>query len=217
MTKTTFAHAACVGEGWYVPEQSSVEIWHPFVKMAPYRRGGDAAQVPVVPRQVMTEGTHLPMFASDSPQGTSSRLTKAALWCGLILTGVVTVFPFLNRSVLADHIRSGYPSYTSGEVNHAVDLYLVILATAGVVGIVGWLATIWAVRSGKGWIRWVAPVLLVGAIAFALTGLTVRDTSGDVGLAPMIGWLQMLPAWLAAQRSSCFGGDERHRPNQTTA
>ncbi len=134
------------------------------------------------------------MFASDSRRGTSSPLTLVVLWSGLILTGIATVFPFLNRGVMADHIRSGYPSYTNGEINHAVNLYLIILASAGAVGIVSWLATIWAVRSGKDWIRWVAPVLLLGAIAYALTGLTVRDTSGDVGLAPMIAWLQMLPS-----------------------
>ncbi|YCK41933.1 hypothetical protein ACNF49_50195 [Actinomadura sp. ATCC 39365] len=31
------------------------------------------------------------------------------------------------------------------------------------------------------------------ASCFALAGLTVRDTNGEVGLVPLLGWLQVLP------------------------
>lgn len=115
---------------------------------------------------------------------------------GMTLTAIATVVPFIDRvttAVMADHIREGYPAYEEGEIGNAVTVYLVILATIGVLGLAGWLASLWAVQRGKNWARWLATGLLVSAICLAIAGLTVRDTSGDIGLAPLMGWLLILP------------------------
>ena len=36
--------------------------------------------------------------------------------------------------------------------------------------------------------------MFVAGTAVALTALLTKDTSGEVGLAPLLGWLGMLPA-----------------------
>ncbi|MDV3221032.1 hypothetical protein [Intrasporangium sp.] len=130
---------------------------------------------------------------------TSARGTLAALWGGLALTVVATVYPFADRvrgDVLADHIRASYPAYAPDEIDSAVVAYLVILSVIGALGTISWLSMIWAVRAGKPWVRWVAPVIFAIALLLALAGLTVRDTSGDVGLAPSLAALQLLPCVL---------------------
>jgi hypothetical protein len=123
-------------------------------------------------------------------------MIEAILYIGLGLTLLATVFPFIDRAtttVLADHIRDGYPAYDSHDVSNAVTAWLVILTTIGVLGVAGWLVTARAVRAGKAWNRWLATGLLSLAFLLAVTGLTTRDTSGEVGLAPLLGWLQVLP------------------------
>lgn len=126
----------------------------------------------------------------------SDRTTLATIGAGAVLTVVAAVFPFVDQAtttVLGNHIRAGYPTYGSEEINAAVTAYLVILSLVGVLGLLGWLGTVWAVRAGKGWTRWLATGLFVAAACAALAALTVQDTSGDVGLAPLLGWLQVLP------------------------
>ncbi|NGP04814.1 hypothetical protein G6038_04800 [Rhodococcus sp. 14C212] len=68
-----------------------------------------------------------------------------------------------------------------------------ILSVVGGLGLISWLVTIRAVRADRGWIRWAAPVVFVAAAGITLAGLTVTDTSGEVGLAPLLGWLLVLP------------------------
>lgn len=128
-----------------------------------------------------------------------NRAVLAAIWGGLALTIVATVYPLADPAttdVLADHIRATYPAYDAGEVDAAVTAYLAILSTVGVLGILGWLGTMWAVRGRKGWARWAASGVWLAAVCFALAALTVKDTSGDVGLAPPLAWLQVLPCVL---------------------
>ncbi len=123
---------------------------------------------------------------------------KAQPWLllGMGLTILATVIPFIDRAtatVLADHIASGYPSYDSSEIDNAVTAWLAILSVVGIFGLVGWGSTHLALRKGKRSAPWLATGMLVIGIFVAISFLTVRDTSGDVGLAPMLGWLQLLP------------------------
>ncbi|TMR32987.1 hypothetical protein ETD85_21165 [Nonomuraea zeae] len=108
--------------------------------------------------------------------------------------------PLIDQGILADHIKAGYPAYEPGAISAAVTAYLVILSAVGGLGILGWLSVAWAARVGKRWAHPLAIGLLAAAVCFAIAALTVRDTSGDVGLAPLLGWLQVLPcaAGLAA-------------------
>ncbi|TDE38081.1 hypothetical protein E1295_34095 [Nonomuraea mesophila] len=68
------------------------------------------------------------------------------------------------------------------------------------MGLLGWLGTVWATRAGKGWARWLASGMLAVAACVAVSALTIQDINGEVGLAPLLGWLQVLPcvAGLAA-------------------
>ncbi len=116
----------------------------------------------------------------------------AAMGVGLVLTLVATIVPF-TTSALRDHIRAGYPDYTDARVDTAVSTWLIILTIIGVLGVAGWLWSIRIVTTRKRWARWAATGMFVLGTGVAVTNLLVRDTSGDTGLAPMLGWVGMLP------------------------
>lgn len=132
-----------------------------------------------------------------APRQTPARQpVPAVMWGGLVLTVVALVYPFIDRGtthVLSEHIRAGYPSYSAARIDQAVTSYLVISSIVGGLGVLGWLSTMWAARTGKRWAPLVASVVFLVALCLALAGLTVKDTSGDVGLAPLMAWLLFLP------------------------
>jgi hypothetical protein len=124
-----------------------------------------------------------------SPQ----RGALAALYAGLVLTAAVTVAAYLERSAIADHVREGYPGYGSGRVDDAVTAWLAILTVVGVLGAAGWLSTARLVGAGRAGARWVALTLFAAGTSVALAAAVTKDTSGEVGLAPQVGWLGLLP------------------------
>ena len=126
------------------------------------------------------------------------RAALAMMWAGLGLTVLAAVYPFLDRGLLADHVRAGYPGYPQPRIDAAVDTYLVVLSVVGALGVVAWLGTVWAVRSGKRWARSAATVAFVVGAGTALTGLLVHDTSGDTGLPPAVGWAGLAPCLAGA-------------------
>jgi uncharacterized BrkB/YihY/UPF0761 family membrane protein len=119
-----------------------------------------------------------------------------AMYVGLGLTLVALIFPFIDRSatqLLADHIQGGYPSYSPSQIDTAATVYLTILSVVGALGVACWLLMIWAARTSKRWTRWAAAAIFVAAVSVALSGLMITDTSGEVGLAPILGWFLTLP------------------------
>jgi hypothetical protein len=125
-----------------------------------------------------------------------ARTVVAAIWTGLAATVLATTAPYLLRNganSLAGHIRAGYPSYWTARVDTAVHVYLAYLTGVNVLGVAGWLAMLWAVRAGKPWRFWAALTIFGGATAVALFDLLVKDTSGDTGLPPALGWLELVP------------------------
>jgi hypothetical protein len=58
----------------------------------------------------------------------------------------------------------------------------------------GWIIAICAVQAHRPWARPVATVLFAAGLVTALTALLTRDTSGDVGLAPLLGGIGLLPS-----------------------
>jgi hypothetical protein len=116
-----------------------------------------------------------------------------ASYAGLALTVAATILPFLTRDALADHIARGYPAYSAAETDEAVATWLVGLTVVGVLGAAGWLWTIWTLKARKPWARWSATLLLATATGIALAGLTVKDTSGELGLAPALAWAGLVP------------------------
>ncbi|WP_420880674.1 hypothetical protein [Rhodococcus sp. (in: high G+C Gram-positive bacteria)] len=125
---------------------------------------------------------------------TDHRHVTTVMYTGLVLTVIAAIAPYIADSVLADHIRAGYPTYSPAEIDSAVTAYLVILSVVGVLGIAGWTWTMWAVKAGKPWARWATAAMFVIGTSVALTGLLVQDTSGDTGLAPLLGWIGLAPS-----------------------
>jgi len=113
------------------------------------------------------------------------------LTAGAAATVVVAALPFIAsfRAVLAAHVAAGYPAYSPEAIDAAVAAYTGILVTVGAIGLVGWIASAWAAYRDSRIARPLMAVLLALGLVVAVTGLTMRDTSGDVGLAPMFGWM----------------------------
>ncbi|MFI6178113.1 hypothetical protein ACIA8R_21455 [Nonomuraea sp. NPDC051191] len=122
-----------------------------------------------------------------------SRGALALLYGGAALTLLVTLFVFAYRSGLAEHLRTGYPGLAPAKIDEGVTAYTVILVVMGALGLLGWLVTVLGARAGKGWARWLGSGLFVVALCLVLAALTVRDTNGEVGLVPLLGWSQVLP------------------------
>lgn len=126
-----------------------------------------------------------------------SRSALAALYVGLVLTVISLLVLYADRAgpnTLAEHVRSGYPDYGPERIDEAVTAYLIVLSLIGACAVVGWLVAIRATWAGKQWARWLVPGLFAVGTSVALFMLLVRDTSGDPGLAPLHGWIGMLPS-----------------------
>ncbi|WP_433353312.1 hypothetical protein ACQP25_08275 [Microtetraspora malaysiensis] len=120
-----------------------------------------------------------------------------AMYAGLGLTVVAMIVPWIDRAtgnVLAGHIRAGYPSYSQERIDTAAMTWLVCLSVVGALGIICWFFAIWAVRAGKRWGRSVATLVFALGVSIALFTLLVRDNSGDTGLPPLLGWVEMVPS-----------------------
>jgi hypothetical protein len=124
------------------------------------------------------------------------KATLTTLYAGAVLTAVAAAAPVVDRltgQVLAAHIRHGYPTYSDHRVDVAVTTWLVLLAAVGVVGLASWALTIWAVSTGRAWGRLVATIAFAAGTTVALSALLTKDTSGEVGLEPLLGWIGLLP------------------------
>ena len=119
-----------------------------------------------------------------------------AMYAGVALTVVAIIVPYVDHAtanVLADHIRAGYPTYTQARIDTAVTTYLVYVSIIGALGVICWFWTIRAVNAGKRWAREAATAMFVLGTGIALFDLLVKDTSGDTGLPPLLGWIGLLP------------------------
>jgi hypothetical protein len=137
------------------------------------------------------------MTTTISTSAPARRSTVVAMYAGLALTVVALGVPYVDHAtgnVLADHIRAGYPTYTEARIDRAVTTYLIYLTVVGGLGILGWLWTVRSVKAGKRWARAGATALFVLGTGVALTDLLIKDTSGDTGLPPLLGWIGMLPS-----------------------
>lgn len=124
------------------------------------------------------------------------RSVSGALYAGLGLTVVAMIVLYVDQAtanVLAAHIRTGYPTYTQARIDSAVTIYLGYLSVVGALGIICWLWTVRAVRTGKRWARGTATTMFALGTGIALTDLLIKDTSGDTGLPPLLGWAGILP------------------------
>ena len=124
------------------------------------------------------------------------RSAIGAMYAGLGLTLAAMIVAYVDHAtgnVLASHIRAGYPTYTQVRIDTAVTTYLVYLSVVGALGIICWLAAIRAVKAGKRWARGAATAMFALGTGIAVIDLLIKDTSGDTGLPPLLGWAGMLP------------------------
>ncbi|MEU5642189.1 hypothetical protein [Streptomyces milbemycinicus] len=71
--------------------------------------------------------------------------------------------------------------------------YLVVLSAIGAFGVIAWLGTAWAVKEGNRWARPAATLMFVLGTSVGQTGLLTKDTSGETGLPPALGWAAIAP------------------------
>ena len=127
---------------------------------------------------------------------TSTRPVVATMYAGLTLTVLAAIAPYIDRATsdtLGDHIRAGYPAYSQARIGTAETTYLVYLSAVGILGVAGWLWSAHALNTGRRWARTAATALFVLGTGVALTDLLIRDTSGQTGLPPLLGWVGVLP------------------------
>ena len=118
------------------------------------------------------------------------------MYVGVALTVVAMIVPYIDHAtanVLADHIRAGYPTYSQARIDIAVTTYLVYVSIIGALAVICWLWTIRAINARKRWARGAATAMFALGTGIALFDLLVKDTSGDTGLPPLLGWIGMLP------------------------
>lgn len=135
-------------------------------------------------------------MTAQSPAHRNLRSAVVAEVIGLVLTIACIVALYVdhaNGDVLADHIRDGYPTYSVERIDHAATLYLVYLTTLYVLGIGAWVAAIFLTAARRRVARWVVPLLFLIGTSIAVLDLLVKDTSGSTGIAPLHGWLGVLP------------------------
>lgn len=138
-------------------------------------------------------GRRAPYSRARTPKVRHNRSAMTAMLAGLALTIVALFAPYLDRDGIVSHIRAGYPSYSAARIDTAADTYVIYLTIVGVLGVLCWLAAMWAVTTGMRWARWATAGTFALATTVALTDLLIRDTSGDTGLPPLLGWIGLLP------------------------
>ncbi len=131
-----------------------------------------------------------------SPVRGPGRSAIMAMYCGLSLTVGATAVLYIDHAtgnLLARHIRAGYPTYSPARINTAVTTYLIWLSAVGVLGIAAWLWTVRTIKARKPWARSTASATFAIGTGIALFDLLVKDTSGQTGLPPLLGWVGLLP------------------------
>ena len=140
------------------------------------------------------------MRKSLSETSSATRGEQTLLWSGLIATALIAVWALvdpLTGKLLARQVQEGYPSYSAAEASGEATIYMLILVTVGVLGVLGWITTLLLIRKGKRAAAvWTGSALCIVGILLAVTGLTMTDESGVVGLAPAFGWALLVPCVL---------------------
>lgn len=125
-----------------------------------------------------------------------ARSAICAMYVGIALSLGALAITWLDHAtdnVLASHIRAGYPSYSQGRIDSAAATYLAYLCILAAVAVICWLWAIRVLRRGRRWARAAVTVtFLLGAVVL-LGNLLVRDTSGQTGLPPLLGWVGLSP------------------------
>ena len=123
-----------------------------------------------------------------------SRAAMIALGVGLALTILITLSVFASTTAIGEHIQTGYPHYSSGQISAAVNFYTVYLVVLGALGAIAWSFDLWLVRRRRAWAYPLAIIFFLVGTSFGLFNLLIRDTSGDTALPELISGMGLLPS-----------------------
>lgn len=119
-----------------------------------------------------------------------------AMLVGLGLTAVATALALLDPAMadsVGNHVREAYPGWGADTVTTERTAILGWLVGTGVLGAVGWLSTIWAVRRRKSWARWLAASWFALALLGAGLTLGTGGAAYDVIVPTPLGLVSALP------------------------
>ncbi|MGH1564676.1 hypothetical protein [Mumia sp. DW29H23] len=144
---------------------------------------------------------------------TRNRQVRDAAAIGLALQIVTTVLPLLDLAyfgTIESHVRDAYPAWPASDVALDRDAIAWSLVVIGVLGVVGWIVTIWSARRGRAVRAIVTSLFVVGTVV----NLTVAGLGGEAydTIVPL--WLGVttlvLPglAGIAALVAAWWGGRE---------
>lgn len=124
--------------------------------------------------------TDTPRRGRQASETRAGRTAIRSMLIGLGLTVIATLLALLDPQLtdsVADHVREAYPQWDASTVSTERTAIIGWLVGTGALGIIGWLSSIWAVRTARRWAFWFA------ATWFALGVLTAGLTLGTGGEA----------------------------------
>lgn len=121
------------------------------------------------------------------------RRAAGALYTAVALELLVAAVPIVDlqtRGALAAHLQALYAPY--GVPAPDASVVVAYLVAVGVVGALGWLVTLWAVRRGWRWAPLLATVVLLVALAVTGADLAVSEYGQPI-LPTWLGLVGLLP------------------------
>ncbi|HEY8543716.1 MAG TPA: hypothetical protein VIL36_01665 [Acidimicrobiales bacterium] len=106
---------------------------------------------------------------------------------GAALSVLGIIFAFLSKDALRDQVIEDNPSFTSSEVDTAVNVGIAFGVVIGLIGAGVWLWMASANGQGKAWARTVATVLGGLNVLFTLIGIAGGQSTGLSIVASLIG------------------------------
>lgn len=130
------------------------------------------------------------VHTADAPATSRWRSTEQALWIGVGVQVLCILLPLLDLWLIGSverHVESTYPEWGSGEVMPERNAIVIGLAVIGVLGLGGWLVSIWMARRDRA-------VRATVTTMFVLGMLTLTTAAGMGGEA----YDQIVPLWLSS-------------------
>ncbi|NQE91540.1 hypothetical protein [Nocardia terpenica] len=128
----------------------------------------------------------------------STRRAVASLYVGLALTVIATVLvPIVvayATNSYTNYIQNAYPDYSTAQVDNYRQTIAIYLVVNGVLGVLAWL---WIARQARRQTRtapFLAVVLFVLGVCWALFNLLVKDSTGYPALTTLMGVIGLVPA-----------------------
>jgi len=130
------------------------------------------------------------------PIGATKPTATVPMLVGLALTIIATLIALMDpqqTDTIGQHVREAYPQWDASTVTTERTAILGWLVGTGVLGIVGWLTSLWAVRRRKRWALWFVATWFALAVVTAGLTLGTGGAAYDVIVPTPLGLLSALP------------------------